>query len=221
MILVLGGCIIVLSLGVGAHLVDVGEVVARRARAQLAADAAALAAVAESGPWGRNLPEFEARRFAEANAGRLVDCLCEDGASAVQVTVEVEGIVARARAVYEATAMLPDAQATARQGLAPAMADAVGRLITAAGGRVYIVSGWRSPSEQEVLWREALHDYGSPEAADDWVARPGTSMHERGLAVDLDGDLDHALRLITQLRLPLHRPLPHEPWHFELQMGSP
>ena len=44
-------------------------------------------------------------------------------------------------------------------------------------------------------------------------------MHERGLAVDLAGDLDLAIEIIGRLDLPLHRPLPNEPWHFEL-LGS-
>jgi hypothetical protein len=41
-------------------------------------------------------------------------------------------------------------------------------------------------------------------------------MHQRGLAVDLGGDVDLAVRLIRRLDLPMWRPLPNEPWHFEL-----
>jgi hypothetical protein len=41
-------------------------------------------------------------------------------------------------------------------------------------------------------------------------------MHERGLAVDLGGDTGLAARLVADLGLSLYRPLPHEPWHFEL-----
>jgi hypothetical protein len=44
-------------------------------------------------------------------------------------------------------------------------------------------------------------------------------MHTRGLAVDLGGDLELAVRIIDELDLPLYRPLAHEPWHFEL-IGS-
>jgi hypothetical protein len=44
-------------------------------------------------------------------------------------------------------------------------------------------------------------------------------MHERGLAVDLGGDLIRAVQLIEELDLPLYRPLANEPWHFEL-IGS-
>jgi hypothetical protein len=41
-------------------------------------------------------------------------------------------------------------------------------------------------------------------------------MHERGLAVDLGGDVEEAAELVRKLGLPLHRPLANEPWHFEL-----
>jgi hypothetical protein len=92
-------------------------------------------------------------------------------------------------------------------------------LETESNGSVWLTSGYRSHEEQAVLWAAALKKYGSAEIADDWVAPPGHSMHERGLAVDLDGDLDAAVALIERLNLPLHWPLANEPWHFEL-LGS-
>jgi LAS superfamily LD-carboxypeptidase LdcB len=46
------------------------------------------------------------------------------------------------------------------------------------------VSGYRNPVEQEWLWHEALEKYGDPEVACLWVARPGTSAHQSGRAVD-------------------------------------
>jgi hypothetical protein len=81
---------------------------------------------------------------------------------------------------------------------------------------VRVLSGFRSRAQQSVLWADALATYGDPELADDWVAPPGFSMHERGLAVDLGGDLDLARRLIGELGLPLVQPLSHEPGHYEL-----
>jgi hypothetical protein len=44
-------------------------------------------------------------------------------------------------------------------------------------------------------------------------------MHELGLAVDLQGDVETAARLVEELGLPLWRPMAYEPWHFEL-VGS-
>jgi hypothetical protein len=104
-------------------------------------------------------------------------------------------------------------------GVDPALAQAISVIIEAAHGAVYVESGYRSRAEQEILWADALRRYGSAEAADDWVAPPGHSMHERGLAVDLGGDVELAARLVEQLRLPLYRPLDNEPWHFEV-VGS-
>lgn len=48
-----------------------------------------------------------------------------------------------------------------------------------------ILSGYRSPEEQERLWTDAVKKYGSEEAARKWTAPPGHSDHEKGIAVDL------------------------------------
>jgi len=205
-----------LALILGGYAGRLSTAASLQARAQLAADAAALAAVAESGPYGRASQEAVARRFARSNGARLLRCWCEPGATWVQVRVALEGVIAEARAVFDPAALAPAPSAVDAGGLDPALEDALGRLIAAADGSVWLVSGYRSPERQAVLWQEALEKYGDPERADDWVARPGDSMHQRGLAVDLGGDLTMAVRLVDRLHLPLHRPLPNEPWHFEL-----
>lgn len=101
-------------------------------------------------------------------------------------------------------------------GLHPALAESVARLVAASQGRVWVVSGFRDSARQYELWVQALQKYGDPEIADNWVAPPGSSYHERGLAVDLGGDLALAARLVEELGLPLWRPMSWEPWHFEL-----
>lgn len=213
---ILGGCVSVLiaflfAMGTS----SVGRAAALDARLQLAADASALAAVAEWGPSGTGRPETFARRYAALNGAHLIRCICSPGGNAVQVTVAIGEATARARAEIEASLFNP-APVTGGPGLHPAMRDAVARLLEAASGAVHIVSGHRTFDEQSRLWAEALARYGDPEIADDWVARPGGSMHERGLAVDLGGDLSLAARLVERLHLPLVRPLPHEPHHFQL-----
>ena len=195
---------------------DVAAAASARAHAQMAADAASLAAVAESGPYGTGDPVSVARDFAEANEAELIECLCDVGATAMQVTVEVGGVIAKSRAVIDVEAMMPADLDSDMAELDPVLRHSIERLVHMSGGRVHLVSGWRSPHEQAVLWAEALRTHGSAEVADDWVAPPGHSMHEKGLAVDLGGDLDLAARLVDELDLPLHRPLPNEPWHFEL-----
>jgi len=214
--LLFAGGVLFLSLLLGSFVVQVGEASTRAARAQTAADAAALAAVAESTPYGGGAPMSAAARMAELNGAELLECLCEVGATAAQVEVSVEGVARAARAVFDPDAVGPAAPATASGGLHPLMLAAVNRLIEASGGSLEIVSGYRSSAEQTRLWAEAVARYDDPEVADDWVARPGTSAHERGLAVDLGGDVALAVRLVEGLDLPLSRPMAHEPWHFEL-----
>jgi D-alanyl-D-alanine carboxypeptidase/Putative Flp pilus-assembly TadE/G-like len=207
---------LLISLAVAAFSVDVARVTWEKARAQTAADAAALAAVAESGPYGSAQPEQQARSFAAANGGRLVDCLCDEGATAMQVKVLVGRIAAEARAVLDPTLLSPAASPADAHGLNHELAQAVRRLVSTSQGAVWLVSGYRSRGQQSGLWERALRRYGNPEAAEEWVAPPGRSMHERGLAVDLGGDLQLAAHLVAQLHLPLWRPLANEPWHFEL-----
>jgi hypothetical protein len=152
-----------------------------------------------------------ARLYAERNGGELLTCDCRTGAYEVQVT-------ATARAEIDPSLFGPSSDVFA-EGLHPTLSAAVERLIAASQGTVRLVSGFRSPARQRELWSQALQRYSDPEVADDWVARPGHSMHERGLAVDLGGDLIRAVQLIEELDLPLYRPLANEPWHFEL-IGS-
>lgn len=192
----------------------VGRGVVDRARAQAAADAAALAAVAEASLSGTGSPSSVAAQYARLNGARLVSCLCAPGDTAAQVTVAYGDATARARAVFDPDRVVPAGDWAT--GLDPRLASAVASLIDAARGRVTVVSGYRTSEQQALLWDAALDRYGDPETADDWVAPPGSSAHELGRAVDLGGDLDLAVELTRRLGLPLHRPLPHEPWHFEL-----
>jgi D-alanyl-D-alanine carboxypeptidase len=195
---------------------DLATAASRRARAQTAADAAALAAVSESAPGGGAAPARAARLYAARNGARLLSCDCPAGTTEATARVEVAGFVASARAVFDPQLLEPARWTPGVDGLDPALRRAVRRLVDAAAGAVWIVSGYRSHAHQARLWAAALARYGSAEAADDWVAPPGTSMHERGLAVDLGGDLDRAAALVARLDLPMYRPLANEPWHFEL-----
>lgn len=215
MTLIAGALATTLAVLLATFAMSLGETSAAKGRAQLAADAAALAAVAESAPYGKGNPEDQAARTARANGARLLGCLCPVGGTAAQVRVAVDDVVAEARATIDPSAFVP-LSATTRGGLHPVLDRAVEEILQASGGRVTLASGWRSSERQIALWADAVRRYGDPEIADDWVARPGTSMHERGLAVDLGGDTELAAQLVSSLGLPLHRPLAHEPWHFEL-----
>lgn len=196
-----------------------GTAASKAARAQSAADSAALAAALDLSPLGSGDPQAAARRYSELNEAELTGCICKPGMRWVQVEVEVAGMRAQARAEFDPEMLRPAWLGFDARDLHPTLKAAVETLVAETGGAVTVVSGYRSSKEQERLWEEALERYGDPDIADDWVAPPGHSMHERGLAVDLGGDISAALDAINALGLPLHRPMPWEPWHFEL-LGS-
>jgi LAS superfamily LD-carboxypeptidase LdcB len=96
------------------------------------------------------------------------------------------------------------------------------------------VSGYRSPEEQAWLWDAALVKYGDPDIAELWVARPGTSAHQTGRAIDCHlGDPIESEYVDRMRRLPVHRwlvdhadtfgfyPYETEPWHWEYNPPRP
>lgn len=100
--------LIVVCLGVAGQLVLIAsDLTAAKAWAQAAADAAALAAIAESVPFAAARPRDQALEFARANRAQLLECLCEPGATAMQVTVSIDGIRAIARAVFDPDLLQP------------------------------------------------------------------------------------------------------------------
>jgi D-alanyl-D-alanine carboxypeptidase len=98
------------------------------------------------------------------------------------------------------------------------------------------VSGFRERERQAMLFRRAVRKYGSQRKAARWVAPPGFSYHEAGLALDLSDEgapqcdvrgcfrKTPAYRWLTQnaerFGFALSRPRnsrsrrPREPWHW-------
>ena len=190
--------VLVVLAGVVALLVaQVGGAAIARSRARAAADASALGGAVE----GRGA----AAALAEANGGHL-DAFTVDGDVAV-ARVSVGGAQASARAEAVRAAPPPGSGAT-RAGLAPVVLAALARADALLGRPVRIASGFRSHAEQEWLW---AHRDTNPYP----VAEPGTSMHERGLAVDVPADeVDDVLRVAGAAGLC--QPLPaSDPIHFE------
>lgn len=88
-------------------------------------------------------------------------------------------------------------------------------MIAQSDGKIWINSGDRDTETQQRLWDEAVAKYG-PDEAPNWVAPPGHSYHEKGMAADLGGDLKLAAELAPQFGLWF--PMPGddwEPWHIE------
>lgn len=117
------------------------------------------------------------------------------------------------------------------KGLNPEFAKRLAAFIQAAEGNghsIKIFSGYRSVEHQRRLWQNALKKYGSASAARRWVAPPGGSNHNKGIAADLKYNgasprtqaqcqantackWAHANAGSAQLRFRLS----HEPWHIE------
>jgi TP901 family phage tail tape measure protein len=92
-------------------------------------------------------------------------------------------------------------------GLQPGFAAQIKQLIGMYGG--YLVSGWRSSASQTNLYNAYLARGKAPPI----VARPGTSMHERGLAADMSRP--YGALSVAAHKLGLKAPVPGEPWHWQ------
>lgn len=188
--------LVVMAGGLCLLLGRLGGVANAAATAQTAADAAALAGAAED--------EAAARSLARSNGGRVV-AYDEDG-DEVQVAVRVGTRSARARATTSGRSARPGGSIG---GLAPELEAALDRAATLLGRPVPVTSGWRSYAEQQRLYdRRGSNRYP--------VARPGTSEHERGRAVDVPLAFADRLAAVAP-RVGLCRPWPeNDPVHFEV-----
>ena len=192
----------VLVLAVGVLCLGLGRLGAdavRSAQARTAADAAALAGAADD--------EAAARALARANRARLGEF--EVDGDATEVAVELAGHRSVARAVAAGRVAPP-----ASTGLVPELRRALERAGELLGRLVPVSSGYRSTEEQRRLW-ERRHANPYP------VARPGTSMHERGRAVDVPRAFAPVLATVAA-EVGLCRPWPvTDPVHFELCSRGP
>ncbi len=103
-------------------------------------------------------------------------------------------------------------------GFTPEFQSALDRMLADAPG-LTIKSGYRSPERQAQLYANAIRKYGSESAARHWVAPPGHSYHNKGLAADLGFSNDAQREWAHQnaAKYGLYFPMGHEPWHVELR----
>jgi zinc D-Ala-D-Ala carboxypeptidase len=104
--------------------------------------------------------------------------------------------------------------------LDPALLGALRRAATNAaddGVEFFVNSGWRSPKEQEQLFREAVSKYGSEEEAARWVSTPNTSAHVSGDAVDIGPSGATAWLKKHGAKYGLCQIYRNEPWHYVLR----
>ena len=116
-------------------------------------------------------------------------------------------------------------------GLNPDFSTALAQMLLAAEAdlgpnALSITSAYRSPEKQAELYQAAIKKYGSPAAARKWVAPPGKSMHNKGVAVDFGAAGGGLLRdpnsreaqwlKANAAKFGLDIPMSWEPWQVEL-----
>lgn len=111
--------------------------------------------------------------------------------------------------------------------LNPEFRDRVAAMMDAAnkelGGKMTIYSGYRSVAHQQRLWDAGAAKYPDPAVRRKWIAKPGGSMHNYGLAVDLRwnggrvgaSSPANAWMKENLSRFGLTRPMSYEHWHVE------
>jgi len=115
------------------------------------------------------------------------------------------GMIAMPESGYEATGMYAPFQ------------SAIDQMIADAPGKITVTSGYRTPERQEELWNEHAAKYPDPEVRDNYVARPGQSSHNYGLAADLSYADEEALKWAQEnaAKYGLNFRMGHEDWHIE------
>lgn len=116
------------------------------------------------------------------------------------------------------TGMIPlPEQGYQPSGMYAPFQSAIDRMIAEAPGKISVASGYRTPERQAELWEAAAAKYPDPEVRDNWVARPGTSSHNYGLAADLSYADDEALKWAQEnaARYGLNFRMDNEDWHIE------
>ena len=176
-----------------------GGAATSRAGARNAADAAALAGAAA----GRSAAD----ELARANGAELLDYKEIGNDTEVRVRLGPAEAVGRARRTGGRGG--GGAGAGVTKGLAAAMRAALARAEQLLGRSVPITSGYRSTEAQAQLYaNRASNPYP--------VAAPGSSMHERGLAIDVPADFVPRLLEVAP-KAGLCQPYPaDDPIHFEV-----
>lgn len=121
--------------------------------------------------------------------------------------------------VAPGASLSPRSRVPAVARLDPALREAVRRAAADARGfglALRVNSGWRSARYQQELARRAVRQYGSPEAARQFVKPASQSRHVAGTAVDLGPSPVAAWLVEHGADHGLCRVYANEPWHFEL-----
>ena len=94
------------------------------------------------------------------------------------------------------------------EGLDPQLVEKLENLAKGIGETIFITSGYRTLGEQQKLWDES-------DKSGKWVARPGESKHNMGLAVDVGNETIRAMTNDELAQYGLYKPMDYENWHLE------
>jgi hypothetical protein len=148
---------------------------------------------------------------AVGNAGRQEGDSQSRAPASLQSTGSSGGGSLKSRFTGGAASLLPQSH----DGLNSVFREKVENLLSNFPG-TKIHSAFRPAWYQQKLWDNALKKYGSPEAARKWVAPPGRSMHQSGLAMDLSYTRGEGAQVRANAgRFGLKFPMSWEPWHIE------
>ncbi len=150
------------------------------------------------------LPESSTASNAAAHASRRG----HHGAPGVADGVVPDGVTVFDKATPAVTRLDPELLEALRRAAASAADEGV---------VFHVNSGWRSPSYQNRLLREAVAKYGSEEEAARWVATAETSPHVSGDAVDIGRSAATAWLSEHGAEHGLCQIYANEPWHYELR----
>lgn len=95
-----------------------------------------------------------------------------------------------------------------KKGLDPKFVEKLENLGQGIGEKVSITSGYRTIEEQQRLWMES-------DKTGKWVARPGESKHNFGIAVDVKNEKIRAMTNEELAQYGLYKPMDYENWHLE------
>lgn len=108
---------------------------------------------------------------------------------------------------------MPIPYAQQLEGVKEPLKSIVLRIIEESGGKIGITGhgGFRSREQQQRMYQDYLN-------GGNLAAKPGHSMHERGMAIDFSGDLDLLAKLAPKYGLV--NSVDGEPWHYTLGEGA-
>ena len=98
----------------------------------------------------------------------------------------------------------------------PLLSDRLAKLAKDCGVVIKLTEGFREPERQNALYNQYLEYKRTGKGNIKMAAKPGTSKHEYGLAVDTSTEPIRGMNNSQLLKYGLHKPIKSEPWHIEM-----